>query len=113
MDALERYVSELRETADRYAAVRAAVDGALLCRKIAGELEAIQRERMPETLSLCEASAERGLSYSAMQRRVASGVIPNVGEPGRPRVRRCDLFASPTGGPDIAGKLLRARPDAT
>ena len=113
MDALERYVSELRETADRYAAVRAAVDGALLCRKIAGELEVIQREHTLESLSLSEAAAERGLSYSAMQRRVAAGEVPNVGDKGRPRVRRCDLFNPPTGGPDIAAEVLRAHPDAT
>lgn len=112
MDALERYITELREDAERYAEVGASVDGARLCRKIAGRLEAIQRERMLETLSLSEAAAERGIAYGTMQRKVASGEVPNVGDKNRPRVRRCDLLNSPTGGPDIAGKVLRAHPDA-
>lgn len=44
-----------------------------------------------EALDLSEAAAEAGLAYDTVQRKVASGELPNVGKKGRPRVRRADL----------------------
>ncbi len=65
-------------------------------------------------LNLQEAAAESGYSYSSIQKRVASGEIPNVGEPGAPRVQRQALpkktstrrFELETGEPDLAEEIL-------
>jgi hypothetical protein len=67
-----------------------------------------------EVLTLDQAVAESGYSYSTIQQKVASGEIRNVGTKGRPRVRRYDLprkAPPPTpvlesGEPDLAGEVL-------
>ena len=57
----------------------------------AAQIEAHIRERALEALSLEEAVAESGYSYSSIQKKLASGELPNVGNKGSPRVRRSDL----------------------
>lgn len=66
-----------------------------------------------ESLTLAEAEAESGLSYSALQKAVARGDIPNSGEAGSPRIRRRDLPRKPgrrpppvSDGPDLAARVL-------
>lgn len=56
----------------------------------AEELSERLREWSLELLTLEQAAAEAGLSYDTVQRKVG-GELPNAGEKGRPRVRRCDL----------------------
>ena len=55
------------------------------------ELAAALDAYMLEPISLYQAADETGYSYSAIQKGVASGDIPNVGKKGSPKVRRCDL----------------------
>lgn len=74
----------------------------------AAELEAAVREHELEALSLEDAVRESGYSYSALQKMVTSGKLQNIGEKGRPRVRRCDLprkGGTPNDG--IAETILR------
>ncbi|MFQ5845359.1 MAG: hypothetical protein ACE5JG_10280 [Planctomycetota bacterium] len=81
----------------------------------ANELEERLREWMLEALTLEEAAGESGLAYDTLQRRVASGEVPNAGRKGAPRVRRCDLWPAlrrprlVTGEPDLAAEELAAR----
>lgn len=56
----------------------------------ADELGERLREWSLELLTLEQAATEAGVSYDTMQRKVGSE-IPNAGEQGAPRVRRCDL----------------------
>ena len=79
----------------------------------ADRLEEHSHEWQTEPLTLEEAAEESGYSYSSLQQKVASGEIPNVGENGKPRVRRKDLpRKAPTrsheedGEPDIAEEIL-------
>jgi hypothetical protein len=65
-----------------------------------------------EPLTLRDAEAESGYSYSTLQQYLANGTLPNAGSPGRPRVRRRDLpyrGARSTDGPDIASSVLLSR----
>lgn len=80
------------------------------------ELQEAVEAWQQEALTLEQAAAESGYSYSTLQQKVAAGDIPNVGGKGRPRVRRFDLprkapGRSPTltgGEPDLAGEVLAA-----
>lgn len=77
----------------------------------ADELEAWEHRRTLETLTLEEAGQESGYSYSALEKMVRRGELENVGEKGRPRVRRGDL---PRKGrrreqPELAGPVLEGR----
>ena len=81
-----------RDEADKYEGDGALVRADALLRRVADELtEAIDRWWLEE-LTLEEAAEERGRSYDTIQRRVASGDLPNVGRRHRPRVRRADLY---------------------
>ena len=70
-----------------------------------------------ETLTLEQAVAESGYSYSTIQQKVAAGEIANVGDKGRPRVRRYDLprkapgprYTLDSGEPDLAERVLAGR----
>lgn len=83
----------------------------------AEELEARLDTWWLETLTLQEAADEAGLSYSAVQKKVSRGDVPNAGREGSPRVRRCDLFGNGDrprleaegGEPDVAGEILLRR----
>ena len=68
-----------------------ASDQAALVRKLGSEVQRAVIEHELEKLALDEAAKESGYAYSTIQQRVANGEIPNVGEKGAPRVRRCDL----------------------
>jgi hypothetical protein len=58
---------------------------------LAAELQAVIREETAEELTLKSAASESGLTYSAIQKMVANGVLENLGSKGDPRVRRGDL----------------------
>ena len=80
----------------------------------ADDLEETWRVWQTEPLTLEEAVEESGYSYSSLQKRVASGEIPNIGESGSPRVQRQALprkaptrrFELETGEPDLAETIL-------
>ena len=78
----------------------------------ATELEEWTRQRDLEALTLDEAAAESGYSYSALQKKVADVELANVGRPRAPRVRRRDLpkkATRPESAHDIADIALAAR----
>ena len=64
---------------------------ALAVERCAKDLEEWAKTRDLEALTLAEATTESGLSYSALQRAVREGRIPNAGTPGHPRIRREDV----------------------
>lgn len=73
-------------------------------------------ERKLDELTLTEAAEYSGLSYSTIQRKIASGKLRNVGEKNRPRIYRGDLPkrsepvpTTETGEPDLAEMILRSR----
>jgi hypothetical protein len=70
---------------------RRAVSLAELLEDCASELEADQRQRELEVLSLEQAAFESGYTYSALQKMVADGKVENFGKKGSPRIRRADL----------------------
>lgn len=77
----------------------------------ADELEEQLREWSLELLTLEEAAREAGVSYDTMQRKVGRQ-IPNAGEKGSPRVRRCDLhpwLREPEGNLSVAEQALLGR----
>lgn len=75
------------------------------------------RESQLEELTLEEAASYSGLTYDTLRKKVARGEISNVGEKGRPRVRRGDLPVRQSGPPSpkaddldsIAARILAAR----
>jgi len=83
----------------------------------ADDLEETWRVWQTEPLTLEEAEAETGYAYSTLQQKVASGEIPNIGDPRKPRVRRADLprktplqrFELESGEPDLVGAVLAER----
>jgi hypothetical protein len=104
----DELVGSLREEADLYVVVGAAVDGAKLCHRIAEQIETAQREWLWETLSVTQAADESGRSYTTIWRKLKKGILPNVGTDQHPKVRRVDLYRDGRApGPDLAGKILR------
>ena len=93
---------------------RGAAAQAVAVESCADDLEAALREQALEALTLNEASQESGYSYSALQKKVASGELPNMGNKNCPRVRRGDLprkagqlpRGPSDGEPDLAGTIL-------
>ena len=87
---------------------------AVLLELCVDELEADRREQALQALTLSQASQESGYSYSALQKKVASGELPNMGTKNCPRVRRGDLPRKAgrlprrpiDGEPDLAGMIL-------
>ena len=81
-----------------------------LVESIAEDLEAAIEREEEEPLTLTQAAAESGLSYSTLQQYVSQGRLPNAERSGSPRIRRKDLptrGARRTGeGPDLAAELL-------
>jgi hypothetical protein len=82
----------------------------------AAELEQFERERALQALTLEQAAQESGYTYSALEKMVRRGEIENLGEKGRPRLRRGDLPRKPrlpshhlVGAPELAGQVLRSR----
>lgn len=66
-----------------------------LVESLAKELERFDRERQLEALTLEEAASESGYSYSALEKMVRDGRVPNAGSRGRPRIQRQDLPRKP------------------
>ena len=87
---------------------------AVLLESCVDELEAAQQEQALEALTLNQATQESGYSYSALQKKVASGELLNMGSKNSPRVRRGDLPRKAgqlprgprDGEPDLAGIVL-------
>lgn len=88
-DCLTDQVDRWREEADLLRR-RGAPRQADVLESVADDLEERLEEWRLETLSLEDAARESGLAYDTVQRKVGSE-LPNAGEKGRPRVRRCDL----------------------
>lgn len=88
---LERSYSPL---ADRWRAEatvlrrRGALSQADVLESCGAELQEYERERQLEALTLDQAVTESGYSYSALQKMVSDGRLPNVGTPHRPRIKR-------------------------
>ena len=64
----------------------------------ATELEADERERALEVLTLAEAASESGYSTDHLRRLVRDGLLPNAGRRHAPRIRRRDVPKKPTHG---------------
>jgi hypothetical protein len=75
------------------------------------ELETRHREWELEELTLAEAELESQYSYSALQKMLASGELPNAGKKGSPRILRRDLPRKPRGqiesSTDLADSITR------
>jgi hypothetical protein len=59
------------------------------------DLEQRGREHELEALTLDQAAAESGYTYSALEKMMRRGELQNVGKKGAPRVRRGDLPRKP------------------
>lgn len=83
--------------------------------KCASELDAARREEQLRTVTLREAAALSGYSYSALEKGVRMGRLPNAGTKHRPRLRVGDLPRK--GGrprpaavePDLVQRVLAGR----
>lgn len=104
MDPLAELAARWRERADEREREGALVPAARLYRRIAEELEAAMASQRLQAVSLEEAANMGGYSYSHLQHLVADGEIPNVGEEGAPRIRRCDVPRKPGHGANRPGK---------
>ena len=90
---------------------------AAMVESFAADLEEWWREWWLEQLTLDDAADEAGVSYSAMQKRLAEGRVTNVGRRGSPLVQRRDLFpglsgarlTAEDGSPDLAAEILKSR----
>jgi hypothetical protein len=99
---------------------RGADDQASVLESCASELEQEGRLFSLEVLTLEQAADESRYSYSALEKMVRSGRIPNVGKPGAPRLRRCDLPKKSGGAreprrgePDLAQLVLAGQGDVS
>lgn len=109
--------AEWRDEARRLRERHGAHGRALTMEACADDLEEWCQVHQTEPLTLEEAEAESGYAYSTLQQKVASGEIPNIGEPGRPRVCRKDLPRKALGSnsdveggePDLAAEILAGR----
>jgi hypothetical protein len=82
--------------------------------RCADELDAYERTRALEALTLREAAAESGYTQSHLSRLLAEGKLVNAGQPYAPRIIRRDLPRKPNaapkagnGEPDLVGEALR------
>jgi hypothetical protein len=65
--------------------------GAAVIERRAHELENWIAAKSEDAVSVADASDATGYSPDHIRRQLSSGNLPNVGEPGRPRIRRGDL----------------------
>ena len=115
VEPIQALAGRWREEAALYRK-RGQKDLAAAAESYAAELETGLNEWMSERLTLEEAAKESGYSYSTLQHRLREGSLPNVGEKGTPRVRRCDLPRKGregrnlhADGPDLVSELLAGR----
>lgn len=92
-DPLTDLVDRWRATAERLRNYGADAQARAVERCVE-DLKEARAERDLQTLTLREAVEVSGYSYSRLQELVGDK-IPNVGEPGAPRVRRGDLPRKP------------------
>lgn len=92
--ALEDLAGEWREEADLLRR-RGAPRQADALESAAEDLERRLPEWRLEPLTVEEAARESGYSRSQLYALLSDGKLPNAGEPGAPRVRRCDLPRKP------------------
>jgi hypothetical protein len=110
----ERELVQLPERWRAEAAIlrrRGAAAQAELLESCATDLEQDERERGLQALTLEDAAAQSGYSYSALQKMVADGQLLNVGKKGKPLVRRGDIPRKPRRreAPDLAGAVIAGR----
>jgi len=83
------------QRAEELGRLSASVDGRRLIAEFLAELECLFREEESDILTLAEAARYSGYSVDHLGRSLRSGSIENVGQRGRPRVRRGDLPRKP------------------
>ena len=119
--SLRSLAQSWREDAERFREYGAETL-ATACERHAEDLEERIRAWRLELLTLKEAADEAGLAYDTLQRKVASGEVPNAGEKNSPRVRRADLhpwLEPPTPHlqedpvEELAERTLRSREETT
>ena len=109
LDPLRELSSEWRARADVLRSF-GAPDQAEAVERCAGQLEERVTDWWTEALPLKAGAEESGYSYDRLQRLVARGEIENVGKPGEPLVRRCDLpRKGERSGTDVSDDLLSVR----
>lgn len=74
---------------------RGAIGRAVAAESYAAEVEERSREYQLEALTLQQAAAESGFSYSTLEKMLRTGDLENVGRKRAPRVRRGDLPRKP------------------
>ncbi len=84
--------------------------------KCAADLEANEREEQARTITFREAADSSGFTYTALEKMVRAGRLPNAGTKHRPRLRVADLPRKggrrlrAESGPDLADRVLALRP---
>lgn len=92
-------IDDWNKQADDYERDEAFVAGASVLRRCADELQAALQAWWTQPLSPEEAAVECPWKAATIRRKIG-GDLPDAGEPYKPRVRRCDLFAAFTDAPD-------------
>jgi hypothetical protein len=90
MTPLERLLSRWRSDAD-VLEEHGAIDRASGLRKAAKDVESALEETELESLTIEQAVEEGGYTYSAIEKGLRNGELPNVGKRGSPRIRRGDI----------------------
>ena len=114
LDSVSTLVAHWRYEAGRLRTMFGAEPQAITLETCARELEELVQTTAFETLTLEQAAQESGLSYSALEKAVRSGRIPNAGEKGKPRLHRRDLprkgaRSQPPATNDLASRVLAGR----
>jgi hypothetical protein len=89
------FVGRWNERAQELKRLAASVDGHQVISEFLAELECLFREEESDILTLAEAARYSGYSVDHLGRSLRRGSIENVGQLGRPRVRRGDLPRKP------------------
>ena len=91
------FITKWAERAEELGRLRASVDGHRIISEFLTELERLFRDEESDILTLDEAAEYSGFSADHIGRSIRRGSIENVGQRGRPRVRRGDLPRKPGG----------------
>lgn len=91
MTVLVEFVERWSRRRDELQRVRAQVDAGALLTELLDDLQSLTLDDAERQVTLQEASELGGYSVDHLQRLVASGVIPNAGRKGAPRMRRADV----------------------
>lgn len=101
MSAMQDLLTRWRDEAETVERCGHGSTGKLI-RRLTVEVEEALRDDQDETLTLAEAALESSYSAEHIRKMVASGMIPNAGERGRPRIRRGDLPVKRTNGSSLS-----------